>query len=164
MMLVRYYEVRDCGHSGSPGWQVRRRIPHYVPTSNIPSTSTAARLGSAATPTAVRACLPASPINCTTRSDAPFTTAGTMHVDDDQGRLVRVEHHALRCAAMCTLRTGRGAARDRSTSSGFTRQRLAGCEPISFQFDLPGSIRDSFCSGRQRRARVRPAAFRSFCV
>src|SRR4051794_35569743 len=45
-------------------------------TSKMPSTSTAASAGSAATPTVVRACRPLSPKAATIRSEAPFSTFG----------------------------------------------------------------------------------------
>ncbi len=55
----------------------KTRLPPYDFKKNVASTSTVALRGNTATPTAVRACRPASPKISTNKSEAPLTTAGT---------------------------------------------------------------------------------------
>ena len=64
---------RRIGRGGEPGIE-RRDQPQ--PTATIASTSTAAPSGSTGTPTALLACLPASPKTSAIRSEAPLATLG----------------------------------------------------------------------------------------
>src|SRR5204862_507648 len=83
LFAQRIHMIR-VARSCRPRWAIGRAVSQSgartaqfrYETSNIPSTSTAASAGRAATPTVVRAWRPLSPKAATIRSDAPFSTFG----------------------------------------------------------------------------------------
>src|SRR5690606_5496398 len=68
-------QIAFCHGALARGWPGGLRAPQGV-RATIASTSTAAPKGRTGTPTALRACLPASPNTCAISSDAPLATLG----------------------------------------------------------------------------------------
>src|SRR5579872_6730881 len=120
----------DADRDGFAGIVHRLDYLGAQPSSNMPSTSTATPPGNDATPTAARACFPASPNISTMTSEAPLTTCGISVKSGVQ--LTKPPSRSTR-----RMRSRSPPAAARACANTLSAQSRAACLPSSMPIPAP---------------------------